>query len=153
MKRMDIARRAIIPIAKGIGFAERQDCMSPELVAIIAMGFLVIGVQMTIFIYTMQRIDKLSDRIASLEVELKGDMAALRVEMVERMTTLEVSLNERMTTLEVGLNERMTTLEVGLNERMTTLEVSLTERVARLEGVVLARTESGNGTVGTAGDD
>lgn len=94
--------------------------MSPELVAIIAMGFLIISVQMTIFIYTMQRIDKLSDRIASLEVELKGDMAALRVEMVERMTTLEVSL---------------------------------AERVARLEGIVLARTESGNGTVGAAGDD
>ena len=105
---------------KGIGFVERQDCMSPELVAIIAMGFLIISVQMTIFIYTMQRIDKLSGRIASLEVELKGDMAALRVEMVERMTTLEVSL---------------------------------TERVARLEGVVLARTESDNGTVGAAGDD
>ena len=116
---------------KGIGFVERQDCMSPELVAIIAMGFLIISVQMTIFIYTMQRIDKLSDRIASLEVELKGDMAALRAEMVERMTTLEV----------------------GLNERMTTLEVSLTERVARLEGVVLARTESDNGTLGAAGDD
>ena len=94
--------------------------MSPELVAIIAMGFLIIGVQMTIFIYTMQRMDKLHDRMSSLEVELKRDMATLRVEMVERMTTLEVSL---------------------------------TERVARLEGVVLARTESDNGTIGASGDD
>jgi hypothetical protein len=83
--------------------------MSPELVAIIAMGFLIIGVQMTIFIYTMQRIDKLSDRIASMEVETKESISSLRVEM--------------------------------------------TERVARLEGIVIARTESGNGTVGAAGDD
>lgn len=123
--------------------------MSPEIIAIIAMGFLIIGAQTTMFIYLLQRMDRLEARMTafevgqkSLEAELKSEMSNLRVEMVERMTELEV-----------GLTGRMTELESNLNGRMTNLEVSLTDRVARLEGVVLARTESGNGTVGASGDD
>ena len=44
-------------------------------------------------------------------------------------------------------------MKAEMVERMATLEVSLTERVARLEGIVLGGMESGNGTLGTTGDD
>ncbi|CAI8019813.1 hypothetical protein GBAR_LOCUS11871 [Geodia barretti] len=105
--------------------------MSPELIAILAMGFAVIGIQMTTFIYLMQRMDRIE----------------------ARMTSLEVGLSGRMSSLEVETKESMAELRIEMVERMSTLEVSLTERVARLEGVVLGRMESGNGTLGTTGDD
>ena len=105
--------------------------MSPEFIAILAVGIALFGVQITTFIYLLQRMDRLDARMSSLEVETKEGMANLRVELTQQMSELELSLKERM----------------------STLEVSLTERVARLEGVVLGRMESGNGTLGTPGDD
>ena len=43
-----------------------------EIITMLAVGVALFGVQMTIFVFTMQRMDKLSDRMASLEVGLTG---------------------------------------------------------------------------------
>ena len=123
--------------------------MSAELIAILAVGIALFGVQMTTFIYLIQRMDKIEARMTALEVGQKS----LELELKQSMSKLETELKKDMSDLRVEMVERMSTLEVSVNGRMSTLEVSLTERVARLEGVVLARTESDNGTVGVSGDD
>ena len=46
--------------------------MSPELVAIIAMGFLIIGVQITISVYLAHRMDGLADRMTALATRMKA---------------------------------------------------------------------------------
>ena len=130
--------------------------MSAELIAIIAMGFLIIGAQTAMFIYLLQRMDRIEDRLTALEVgqvELKGRMTSLGSELKQDMKSLESELKQDMKSLESELKGEMADLRVEMVERMSTLEVSLTDRVARLEGVVLARTESDNGTVGVAGDN
>ena len=65
--------------------------MSPEIITMIAIGIAIIGVQMTTFIYLLNRMDRMSERMDSMQGEIS--------EVKERMARLEGILIGR---LEVG---------------------------------------------------
>lgn len=65
--------------------------MSPEIITMIAIGIAIIGVQMTTFIYLMNRTDRMSERLDGMQREIG--------EVKERMARLEGILIGR---LEVG---------------------------------------------------
>ena len=52
--------------------------MSPEMIAIIAMGIAIMGIHMTTFIYMLRRMDS-----------IQSDMAQMRTELTERIARLE----------------------------------------------------------------
>ena len=51
--------------------------MSPEMIAIIAMGIAVIGIQMTTFIYTLRRMDSIQSEMAQMKTDLTERIARL----------------------------------------------------------------------------
>ena len=59
--------------------------MSPEMIAIIAMGIAIVGIQMTTFIYLLRRMDGMQKEIS----ETRVDMAQMRTELTERIARLE----------------------------------------------------------------
>ena len=59
--------------------------MSPEMIAIIAMGIAIMGIQMTTFIYMLRRMDGMQKEIS----EIRVDMAQMRTELTERIARLE----------------------------------------------------------------
>lgn len=59
--------------------------MSPEMIAIIAMGIAIVGIQMTTFIYLLRRMDGMQKEISEIRVE----MAQMRTELTERIARLE----------------------------------------------------------------
>ena len=59
--------------------------MSPEMIAIIAMGIAIVGIQMTTFIYLLRRMDGMQKEIS----EIRVDMAQMRTELTERIARLE----------------------------------------------------------------
>lgn len=59
--------------------------MSPEMIAIIAMGIAIVGIQMTTFIYMLRRMDGMQKEIS----EIRVDMAQMRTELTERIARLE----------------------------------------------------------------
>ena len=126
--------------------------MSPEMIAMIGIGVSILSVQITTLIYLLQRTDKLADRISETRKELSDRMSALELETKVGMETLRADMANVQVDM-ANLRADMAELKAEMIECMSGLEVSLTERVARLEGVVLARTESDNGTIGAAGDD
>lgn len=65
--------------------------MTPEIITMIAIGIAIIGVQMTTFIYLMNRMDRMSERMDGMQREIG--------EVKERMARLEGILIGR---LEVG---------------------------------------------------
>ena len=65
--------------------------MSPEIITMIAIGIAIIGVQMTTFIYLLNRMDRMSERMDAMQKEIG--------EVRERMARLEGILIGR---LEVG---------------------------------------------------
>lgn len=69
---------------------------------IIVMGFTIIGVQITMFIYLLRRTDTVSDRLDGMQKEISKEFGAVRQEIsavVERMARLEGIIIGR---LEVG---------------------------------------------------
>ena len=52
--------------------------MSPEMIAIIAMGIAIVGIHMTTFIYMLRRMDS-----------IQSDMAQMKTELTERIARLE----------------------------------------------------------------
>ena len=52
--------------------------MSPEMIAIIAMGIAIMGIHMTTFIYMLRRMDG-----------IQAEMAQMRTELTERIARLE----------------------------------------------------------------
>ena len=65
--------------------------MSPEIITMIAIGIAIIGVQMTTFIYLLNRMDRMSERMDAMQKEVG--------EVRERMARLEGILIGR---LEIG---------------------------------------------------
>ena len=65
--------------------------MSPEIITMIAIGIAIIGVQMTTFIYLLNRMDRMSERMDAMQKEIS--------EVKERMARLEGIIIGR---LEVG---------------------------------------------------
>ena len=59
--------------------------MSPEMIAIIAMGIAIVGIQMTTFIYMLRRMDGMQKEVSEIRVE----MAQMRTELTERIARLE----------------------------------------------------------------
>ena len=59
--------------------------MSPEMIAIIAMGIAIMGIHMTTFIYLLRRMDGMQKEIS----EIRVDMAQMRTELTERIARLE----------------------------------------------------------------
>ena len=59
--------------------------MSPEMIAIIAMGIAIVGIQMTTFIYMLRRMDGMQKEIS----EIRVDMAQMRTDLTERIARLE----------------------------------------------------------------
>ena len=59
--------------------------MSPEMIAIIAMGIAIMGIHMTTFIYLLRRMDGMQKEISQIRVE----MAQMRTELTERIARLE----------------------------------------------------------------
>ena len=82
---MDVKHRAIIPdmlafpLYRDAAHWEEQVRMSPEIIAILAVGIALFSTQITTFIYLMQRIDKMNDRISAVEI---SRVANLRADMV-----------------------------------------------------------------------
>ena len=76
--------------------------MSPEVITMIAIGIAVIGIQMTTFIYLLNRMDKMSERMDGLQKEVsEGKQEVLQAvgAVSERVARLEGILIGR---LEVG---------------------------------------------------
>ena len=69
--------------------------MSPEIITILAIGIAVIGVQMTTFIYMLNRMDRLQHDISEAREEFRQEIG----EVKERVARLEGILIGR---LEVG---------------------------------------------------
>ncbi len=65
--------------------------MPPEIITMIAIGIAIIGVQMTTFIYLLNRMDRMSERMGAMQREIG--------EVKERMARLEGILIGR---LEIG---------------------------------------------------
>ena len=66
--------------------------MSPEVIAIIIMTLTIIGVQMTTFIYLLNRMDKMSDRMDVMQKEMsEGKQEVLQAisALSERVARLE----------------------------------------------------------------
>ena len=66
--------------------------MSPEVIAIIIMTLTIIGVQMTTFIYLLNRMDKMSDRMDVMQKEMsEGKQEVLQAvgAVSERVARLE----------------------------------------------------------------
>ena len=66
--------------------------MSPEIIAIIIMTLTIIGVQMTTFIYLLNRMDKMSDRMDVMQKEMsEGKQEVLQAvsALSERVARLE----------------------------------------------------------------
>ncbi len=59
--------------------------MSPEMIAIIAMGIAIVGIQMTTFIYMLRRMDGMQKEISEIRVE----MAQMKTDLTERIARLE----------------------------------------------------------------
>ena len=59
--------------------------MSPEMIAIIAMGIAIMGIHMTTFIYMLRRMDGMQKEISQIRVE----MAQMKTELTERIARLE----------------------------------------------------------------
>ena len=59
--------------------------MSPEMIAIIAMGIAIVGIQMTTFIYMLRRMDGMQKEIS----EIRVDMAQMKTDLTERIARLE----------------------------------------------------------------
>lgn len=59
--------------------------MSPEMIAIIAMGIAIMGIHMTTFIYLLRRMDGMQKEISQIRVE----MAQMKTELTERIARLE----------------------------------------------------------------
>ena len=59
--------------------------MSPEMIAIIAMGIAIMGIQMTTFIYMLRRMDGMQKEISQIRV----DMAQMKTDLTERIARLE----------------------------------------------------------------
>ncbi len=70
---------------------QRDMDMSPEILTMIAIGIAIISVQMTTFIYLLNRMDRMSERMDAMQKEVG--------EVRERMARLEGILIGR---LEVG---------------------------------------------------
>ncbi len=76
--------------------------MSPEIITMIAIGIAVIGIQMTTFIYLLNRMDKMSERMDGMQREVsEGKQEVLQAVGVvsERVARLEGILIGR---LEIG---------------------------------------------------
>ena len=66
--------------------------MSPEIIAIIIMTLTIIGIQMTTFIYLLNRMDKMSDRMDAMQKEMsEGKQEVLQAvgAVSERVARLE----------------------------------------------------------------
>ena len=66
--------------------------MSPEIITMIAMGIAIIGIQMTTFIYLLNRMDKMSDRMDVMQKEMiEGKQEVLQAvsALSERVARLE----------------------------------------------------------------
>ena len=91
--------------------------MSPELIAILAVGIAVAGLILNGQNQTNRRLD-------ALEQRLEGRIDALEQRMEARIDALE----QRISTIELQINQRFDRLEARL--------AALEQRVARLEGVL-----------------
>ena len=63
--------------------------MSPEMIAIIAMGIAIMGIHMTTFIYLLRRMDGIHDGMQKEFIESRVEMAQMRTELTERIARLE----------------------------------------------------------------
>ncbi len=59
--------------------------MSPEMIAIIAIGIAIMGIHMTTFIYMLRRMDGMQKEIS----EIRVDMAQMKTDLTERIARLE----------------------------------------------------------------
>ena len=91
--------------------------MTPELIAILAVGVAVVGLILNGQAQTNRRLD-------ALERRMEGRMDALEQRMEGRMDAIE----QRVSAFELQVNQRFDRLEARL--------AALEQRVARLEGVL-----------------
>ena len=99
--------------------------MSPETIAILAVGIALFGTQITTFIFLLQRIERMNERISAVEL----NVANLRADM----TSLETNLRADMAALDASLTGRMSTLELETKDGMANLRVNMTTSTSSLE--------------------
>ena len=63
--------------------------MSPEMIAIIAMGIAIMGIHMTTFIYLLRRMDGMKDGMQKEISQIRVEMAQMKTELTERIARLE----------------------------------------------------------------
>lgn len=90
---------------------------------IVVMGLMIIGIQVTLFIYMLRRTDAISERLDAMQKEFSKEFAAVRQEFSKEFAAVRQEIS------------------------------ALAERVARLEGIIIGRQEASNGTFTQVGDD
>ena len=63
--------------------------MSPEMIAIIAMGIAIMGIHMTTFIYLLRRMDGMQDGMQKEISQIRVEMAQMKTDLTERIARLE----------------------------------------------------------------
>ena len=68
--------------------------MSPEIITMIAIGIAIIGIQMTTFIYLLNRMDSMQKEISEVKIEMRERFARLEGIIIGRQEVSNGALTQ-----------------------------------------------------------